>query len=68
VRHHLLHPVQVVVVADRLDQRRQRAVRLVRFAGASKPHHAEEAAAAMRVKLSPDEGQRLTDLSSEVKG
>ncbi|MCW2689358.1 MAG: oxidoreductase [Mycobacterium sp.] len=41
---------------------------VVAIPGASKPHHAEEAAAATRVKLSPDEGQRLTDLSSEVKG
>jgi aryl-alcohol dehydrogenase-like predicted oxidoreductase len=36
---------------------------VVAIPGASKPHHAEEAAAALHVKPSDDEVQRLTDLS-----
>ncbi len=34
--------------------------------GASKPHHAEEAAGAMRITLSDEECRRLADLSTEV--
>jgi aryl-alcohol dehydrogenase-like predicted oxidoreductase len=34
--------------------------------GASKPHHAEEAAGAMKIALSNDEAQRLADLSSTL--
>ncbi len=39
---------------------------VVAIPGASKPHHAEEAAAAMQVKLSPEESARLAELSIEV--
>jgi aryl-alcohol dehydrogenase-like predicted oxidoreductase len=34
--------------------------------GASKPHHAKEAAGAMKVALTPQETQRLADLSTQV--
>ena len=39
---------------------------VVAIPGASKPHHAEKAAASMRVALRPEETQRLTDLSTAV--
>ena len=39
---------------------------VVAIPGASKPHHAEEAAAAMQVKLSPEESARLAELSTQV--
>jgi aryl-alcohol dehydrogenase-like predicted oxidoreductase len=39
---------------------------VVAIPGASKPHHAEEAAGAMRVELSPEETTRLADLSNAV--
>jgi aryl-alcohol dehydrogenase-like predicted oxidoreductase len=39
---------------------------VVAIPGASKPHHAEEAADAMRVELSPEETARLADLSGAV--
>ncbi|MEV0400361.1 aldo/keto reductase [Actinoallomurus sp. NPDC050550] len=34
--------------------------------GASKPHHAEEAAGAMRIALTNEETERLADLSMRV--
>jgi aryl-alcohol dehydrogenase-like predicted oxidoreductase len=40
---------------------------VIAIPGASKPHHAAEAAGAMNVALSAEETQRLTDLSSEVR-
>jgi aryl-alcohol dehydrogenase-like predicted oxidoreductase len=40
---------------------------VIAIPGASKPHHAAEAASAMNVALSAEETQRLTDLSSEVR-
>jgi diketogulonate reductase-like aldo/keto reductase len=40
---------------------------VIAIPGASKPHHAAEAAGAMNVALSVEETQRLTDLSSEVR-
>jgi aryl-alcohol dehydrogenase-like predicted oxidoreductase len=39
---------------------------VIAIAGASKPHHAEEAAAAMQVRLSQDEIQQLDDLSTRA--
>jgi aryl-alcohol dehydrogenase-like predicted oxidoreductase len=39
---------------------------VIPIAGASKPHHAEEAAAALKVQLSADELERLSDLSKQV--
>ena len=39
---------------------------VIAIPGASKPRHAEEAAAAMRVTLSQDEIQRLDDLSTQA--
>jgi aryl-alcohol dehydrogenase-like predicted oxidoreductase len=39
---------------------------VVAIPGASKPHHAEEAAAAMRVTLSMEEIERLATLSNAV--
>jgi aryl-alcohol dehydrogenase-like predicted oxidoreductase len=41
---------------------------VVAIPGASRPHHAEEAAGAMKVTLSPQETQRLAEVSSEVTG
>jgi aryl-alcohol dehydrogenase-like predicted oxidoreductase len=41
---------------------------VIPIAGASKPHHAEEAAGALKVQLSADELERLADLSRHVKG
>jgi aryl-alcohol dehydrogenase-like predicted oxidoreductase len=41
---------------------------VVAIPGASKPHHAEEAAGAMKVTLSEQETQRLADLSTAVTG
>jgi aryl-alcohol dehydrogenase-like predicted oxidoreductase len=41
---------------------------VVAIAGASKPHHAAEAAAAMKVVLSQEETERLAELSSSVDG
>jgi aryl-alcohol dehydrogenase-like predicted oxidoreductase len=41
---------------------------VVAIPGASKPHHAEEAAGAMNVALSEQETQRLADLSAAVTG
>ena len=39
---------------------------VIAIPGASKPHHAAEAAAAMNVALTVDELNRLTGLSDEV--
>ena len=39
---------------------------VVAIPGASKPHHAEEAAGALKVKLSTEESARLAELSKEV--
>ena len=39
---------------------------VIPIAGASKPHHAEEAAGALKVHLSADELERLSDLSKRV--
>jgi aryl-alcohol dehydrogenase-like predicted oxidoreductase len=39
---------------------------VIPIAGASKPHHAEEAAGAMKVHLSADELERLSDFSKRV--
>ncbi|MEZ0363862.1 aldo/keto reductase [Mycobacterium sp. pUA109] len=39
---------------------------VVAIPGASKPHHAAEAAGAMAVTLSPEEMQRLADVSTQV--
>jgi aryl-alcohol dehydrogenase-like predicted oxidoreductase len=41
---------------------------VIPIAGASKPHHAVEAAGALEVQLSPDELERLADLSTRVTG
>jgi aryl-alcohol dehydrogenase-like predicted oxidoreductase len=41
---------------------------VIPIAGASKPHHAEEAAGALKVHLSADELERLSDLSKQVTG
>jgi aryl-alcohol dehydrogenase-like predicted oxidoreductase len=41
---------------------------VVAIPGASKPHHAAEAAGAMQVNLSQDETQRLADISASVTG
>jgi aryl-alcohol dehydrogenase-like predicted oxidoreductase len=41
---------------------------VVAIPGASKPHHAEEAAGAMKVTLSEQETERLADLSTAVTG
>jgi aryl-alcohol dehydrogenase-like predicted oxidoreductase len=41
---------------------------VIPIAGASKPHHAVEAAGALKVQLSPDELERLADLSTRVTG
>jgi aryl-alcohol dehydrogenase-like predicted oxidoreductase len=40
---------------------------VIAIPGASKPHQAAEAAGAMKVTLSDEETQRLTDLSSAVR-
>ncbi|WP_419150843.1 aldo/keto reductase [Nocardia vinacea] len=39
---------------------------VVAIPGATKPHHAEEAAGAMKVALSGEETERLADLSTRV--
>jgi aryl-alcohol dehydrogenase-like predicted oxidoreductase len=39
---------------------------VVAIPGASKPHHAQEAAGAMKITLSQDDTQRLANLSSQV--
>jgi aryl-alcohol dehydrogenase-like predicted oxidoreductase len=41
---------------------------VIPIAGASKPHHAEEAAGALKVQLSADELDRLADLSASAIG
>jgi aryl-alcohol dehydrogenase-like predicted oxidoreductase len=41
---------------------------VVAIPGASKPYQAEEAAGAMKVALSPQETQRLAELSAQVSG
>lgn len=41
---------------------------VVAIPGASKPHHAEEAAGALKVTLAPDESARLAELSRAVTG
>jgi diketogulonate reductase-like aldo/keto reductase len=41
---------------------------VVAIPGASKPHHAEEAASAQQLSLSDEEPRRLSDLSSRVTG
>lgn len=41
---------------------------VIPIAGASKPHHAEEAAGALKVHLSADELGRLADLSTRAIG
>jgi aryl-alcohol dehydrogenase-like predicted oxidoreductase len=41
---------------------------VIPIAGASKPHHAEEAAGALKVQLSADELERLAHLSKQVTG
>jgi aryl-alcohol dehydrogenase-like predicted oxidoreductase len=41
---------------------------VIPIAGASKPHHAEEAAGALKVQLSADEMGRLADLSTRAIG
>ena len=41
---------------------------VVAIPGASKPHHAREAAGALKVKLSPAESARLAELSTTVTG
>jgi aryl-alcohol dehydrogenase-like predicted oxidoreductase len=41
---------------------------VIPIAGASKPHHAEEAAGALKVHLSADELERLSDISKRVSG
>jgi aryl-alcohol dehydrogenase-like predicted oxidoreductase len=41
---------------------------VIPIAGASKPHHAEEAAGALKVQLSARELQRLADLSARATG
>jgi aryl-alcohol dehydrogenase-like predicted oxidoreductase len=41
---------------------------VVAIPGASKPHHAEEAAGALNLTLSQDEVERLADLSDSVTG
>lgn len=41
---------------------------VIPIAGASKPRHAEEAAGALKVQLSADELERLSDLSHQVNG
>jgi aryl-alcohol dehydrogenase-like predicted oxidoreductase len=41
---------------------------VIPIAGASKPHHAEDAAGALKVQLSADELERLADLSQHVTG
>lgn len=41
---------------------------VIPIAGASKPHHAEEAAGALKVQMSADELERLADLSARVTG
>jgi aryl-alcohol dehydrogenase-like predicted oxidoreductase len=40
---------------------------VIAIPGASKPHHAAEAAGAMNVALTADETQRLTDISSAIR-
>jgi aryl-alcohol dehydrogenase-like predicted oxidoreductase len=39
---------------------------VIPIAGASKPHHAEEAAGALKVQLSADELARLSEVSKKV--
>ena len=39
---------------------------VIAIPGASKPHHAAEAAGAMNVALTAEETQRLTDISTAV--
>jgi aryl-alcohol dehydrogenase-like predicted oxidoreductase len=41
---------------------------VIPIAGASKPHHAEDAAGALKVRLAADELERLSDLSNYVIG
>jgi aryl-alcohol dehydrogenase-like predicted oxidoreductase len=41
---------------------------VIPIAGASKPRHAEEAAGALKVHLSPDDLERLSDVSKQVTG
>lgn len=41
---------------------------VVAIPGASKPHHADEAAGALKIKLSPAESARLAELSTTVNG
>jgi aryl-alcohol dehydrogenase-like predicted oxidoreductase len=41
---------------------------VVAIPGASKPHHAEEAAGAQKLSLSDEDLRRLSDLSSRVTG
>lgn len=41
---------------------------VVAIPGASKPHHAEEAAGALKIELSPEETSRLAELSAAVTG
>jgi len=41
---------------------------VVAIPGASKPHHAKEAAGAMKIALSEQETQRLAELSAAVTG
>jgi aryl-alcohol dehydrogenase-like predicted oxidoreductase len=41
---------------------------VIPIAGACKAHHAEEAAGALKVQLSADELERLSDLSSQLTG
>jgi aryl-alcohol dehydrogenase-like predicted oxidoreductase len=41
---------------------------VIPIAGASKPHHAEEAAGALKVHLSAEELERLSEISSQVTG
>jgi aryl-alcohol dehydrogenase-like predicted oxidoreductase len=41
---------------------------VVAIPGASKPHHAEQSAGALRIELSPEETSRLAELSAAVTG
>jgi diketogulonate reductase-like aldo/keto reductase len=41
---------------------------VVAIPGASKPHHAKEAAGAMKIALTEPQTQRLADLSTAVTG
>jgi aryl-alcohol dehydrogenase-like predicted oxidoreductase len=41
---------------------------VIPIAGASKPHHAEEAAGALKVQLAADELERLSEVSRRVTG